>query len=64
MGQGDVLKILKKNKEKWMTAKELAKSLGITSVNNSLKKLFEQTEILRREIMILGNYHAYQYKIK
>lgn len=49
MSQGDVIKLLKKNKGKWLSSKEIEKRLKIarSSVSSNLKKLEQQGEILR-----------------
>ena len=49
MGQGEVLKILKKSK-KWMTAKEIHEKLdnSVTSVSRALKKLYKSRDVLRK----------------
>jgi len=62
MSQQNILKLLNK-KKKWMNSKEISKLLNLTSANASLKKLYEQGEVLRREIK-LGYHFAYEYKIK
>lgn len=63
MSQQSALKLLKK-KKKWMTSEEISGDLSLTSANCSLKKLYEQGEILRRQITIKGWLKCYQYKIK
>lgn len=66
MSQQSIFKLLKR-KKKWMTSKEMARILGIRSVNASLRKLYDQGEILRREVRIKGinfGHWTYQYKIK
>ena len=63
MSQATVIKLLEK-KKKWMSNKEIAKTLRISCANASLRKLYSQGEVLRREIRVKGNYLLYQYKIK
>jgi len=63
MTQSDILKLLKKSK-KWMTSKEIAKKLKITSANESLRKLFKYGEILRKEIPAKFGGVSYLYKTK
>jgi len=62
MSQQNVLKLLKR-KKKWMTSKEISKILGLGSVNASLKKLYEQGLVSKREIKS-GYHFVYEYKIK
>ena len=62
MSQQSVFKLLKK-KKKWMTSKEIAKSLNLMSPNLSLYKLWKYEDIIRRKIKLGCNW-AYQYKIK
>jgi len=65
MSQQNVLKLLKR-KNKWMTSKEICRILNLSSVNVSLKRLYEQGEILRREDKKWGGIGgvSYEYKIK
>ena len=63
MTQSDAFKVLKK-KKKWMTSKEVSKILEISTASATLKKLYEQGEILRREFNDRGNHFVYQYKYK
>lgn len=48
MGQNDVLELLKKQ-NKWMSVKEIAEKLKITTVGSSIIKLLRQGEIMKRE---------------
>ncbi len=63
MSQADTLKLLKK-KKRWMTANEISQILEISQANASLKRLFKQRDILRREIKNKQNHSCYQYKSK
>jgi predicted transcriptional regulator len=62
MTQATTIKLLKKTR-KWMLAKEISKILDISNANTSLKKLYEQGEILRRIFNKRGRI-CYQYKLK
>lgn len=50
MTQSTVLKILQRNKEKWLTAKEIAAKLGISNgtITCNLNKLFKQELVYKR----------------
>lgn len=48
MGQGDILKILEKNKDKWFSSKELAEITKVKSCGCSLRKLADRGEILKK----------------
>ena len=63
MTQADALKILKK-KRKWMTSKEVSRILRVSTASASLKKLWEQGDILRRQIKNKRKLLLYQYKKK
>ncbi len=64
MSQEEVYNILKK-KKRWMTAKEIAKILDVTSTSESLKRLYKYGEIMRRITRSELNHHAiYKYKIR
>ena len=64
MGQWDVLNLMKKNKGKWFSAKEIAEkaNLSIGSVGVSLKKMRENKcyGIKSKSICVAG-YHKYPY---
>ena len=51
MCQAEALKVLKKNKGKWITTKDVAKAMkiGTGSVTNNLNCLFQQGLILKVE---------------
>lgn len=63
MTQADALKILKK-KRKWMTSKEVSRILRVSTASASLRKLWEQGDILRRKIKNKRRLLLYQYKKK
>lgn len=65
MGQQQIYKILKANKNKWFTSKELAELTGTNyhNANRSLKKLYLHGEIHRKEIQ-LGKKFFYHYQFR
>ena len=73
MSQSEVLKLLSKNKEKWLTVKQIANKLdvGISGTNKNLRKLMDQKEIKRmkfkkeqNEFRTKNGYPPYGYRIK
>ena len=64
IGQGECIRLLEK-KGDWMTAKEISEELeqGITLVCRSLKKLHDNKEVLRTNIM-KGRLTKYQWRAK
>ncbi len=62
MSQQSVFKLLKK-KKKWMTTKEIAKTLPLMSISASLQKLCKYGEVMRRKTKARTG-KCYQYKIK
>lgn len=54
MSQLSVLKYLKKQR-KWKTTKEISKAIGVNCALNSLRKLFNQSEIIKKEIYLNGS---------
>ncbi len=64
MTQADIVKLLKKT-QKWMTSKEIAEVLKISSCNPLVRKLSARGEILKREHKLsIRGWTTYQYKIK
>ena len=63
MSQDNVLKLLKK-KRRWMISKEIAQILKLSNPHASLKRLYKQREIVRKEIKDKRNHFVYQYKYK
>lgn len=51
MTQQDVLKILKKNPDKWFSSKEIAKIIcvGVGSISTNLTKLYNSGDVLRKD---------------
>lgn len=49
MTQQEVIKVLKKNKGKWLNAREITKKIGnsLPSTQNCLKKLSSRGEIMK-----------------
>ncbi len=70
MGQQDVYDFLKKNRTKWMSARDIAEGLkaSLGSVTNNLKKLRESKQIFfrmnDRTIKPAGKKKIYEYKFK
>jgi DNA-binding MarR family transcriptional regulator len=70
MGQQDVYEYLKKNKSKWLSARDIAAGLkaSLGSVTNNLKKLRESKQIYfrmnDRTIKPAGKKKIYEYKFK
>ena len=70
MGQQDVYDFLKRNKKKWMSARDIAVGLkaSLGSVTNNLKKLRESKQIYfrmnDRTIKPAGKKKIYEYKFK
>lgn len=62
MGQQDVYDLLKKNKKKWFTAREISDKLGVSigSVTMSLKKLRESNTIKYQ--ITKRNLYKYMFK--
>jgi len=65
MSQGDVFKILRENR-KWLSAEDIGKIKGCEPfcIRMSLKKLYMQKDIKKREIPLKTGGHKYEYKIK
>ena len=70
MGQRDVYDYLKENKNKWMSARDIAVGLqaSLGSVTNNLKKLRESKQLFSRmndrTIKPAGKKKIYEYKFK
>jgi len=65
LGQTEVINLLKKNKNKWLSQKEIAKSIGVSCATASLSKLLKYGEILRKtETSDKSWKKRYIYKIK
>lgn len=62
MGQSDILKLLKKEKE-WLSSKQIAERLDISTAMRPLQVLLKYGEIIRREIRI-NCHNEYQWKLK
>lgn len=62
MGQDEVIKLLEKE-DKWLSSKQIAKKLGISTAMRPLWVLFKYGEILKKEVKINGHW-GYQWRIK
>ena len=62
MGQSEILKLLKKEKE-WLSSKQIAEKLGNSTAMRPLQVLLKHGEIVRREVKV-NNHHEYQWRIK
>lgn len=64
MSQGDILRVLKK--EKWMSAKEIAGKLkiSVSTVHTSLRKLRESQDIIFKEFWYEGKWKGWIYRLK
>lgn len=64
MGQMEIMKILKE--DKWIKGVDLAKKLkqSISIVNRSLRKLYNQGNVLRREYKIYPYSRGYEWRLK
>lgn len=62
MTQQEILDLLKKEK-KWLSSKQIAKKLGITSIHRSLNILNRTNEILKKQVKT-NSYYEFQWKIK
>ena len=62
MGQDECLKLLEKNKNKWLSTKEIRELLKTNSVHNSLSRLYKYGEVSRRKKS--EQYNCYEWKIK
>lgn len=64
MGQGEIIKVLKKQK-KFVDINLIHKKLNTarSSLNTSLKKLYDHGEVLRKQVLKNGHL-IYEYKIK
>lgn len=62
MGQAEIIKLLKEE-EKWLSSKQIAEKLDVSTAMRPLQVLLKHKEIIRREIKI--NCHKeYQWRIK
>lgn len=49
MSQAEVIKYLRKHKNKWCSTKEIDKGLSISSASSNLNKLFKYGEVLKKK---------------
>lgn len=66
MGYEEIIKCLKRNKNKWLTASEIyqkIKSPNIQNIHKHLNKLYKYREILIKEKRIGNNWNKlYKYR--
>ena len=64
MGQGDILKVLKKNKGKWLTGKQISEMIGVSQATPSLRKLRENNDVSIKKEPVCRNLYKYLYRFK
>jgi len=67
MGAREVIKILSKDKDKWFTIYEIEEkisNIGRVAISNSLKRLYNHDEILRKKGDYAVRCYIYKYNIQ
>lgn len=62
MGQSEIISLLKKEKG-WLSSKQIAEKLDVSTAMRPLQVLLKHGEILRRFVKV-NNHNEYQWKIK
>ena len=63
MGQQEILNLLKKDRKKWLSTKQIEQKLNVTSVSTPLNRLLKSKEVLQRK-MISKHHYMYEWKLK